>query len=202
MTYDEGYIKFNCKWIKAKPIPLSRIKELNKWRDKLYKLGLIGVYEDGIGFGNLSTRIKNTNKFIVSGTQTGGLKKLTGKHYTEVIQGNFQKNSLVCKGPIKASSESLTHLSIYQVDPNIAAVIHVHHPKYWKKLLNRVPTTDKNVPYGTPEMADEVQRLFKETNVKKERVFVMAGHEEGIIAFGETLTKAGRVLSAAIKAIN
>ena len=68
---DEGYIKFNSEWVKAEPLSLDKIKDINECRSRLYKLGLIGILEDGIGFGNISKRILETNHFVITGTQTG-----------------------------------------------------------------------------------------------------------------------------------
>ena len=182
---DEGYVKFRCKWIETKPLPRKQIKELNRWRQKLYQLGLIGVYPDGIGFGNISIRIGRSEQFIISGTQTGGVPRLTTAHYTKVIAGDFKYNCLTGEGPIEASSESLTHLAVYQADQSVKTVIHVHHKKLWKKLLGVVPTISKRISYGTPAMARGVLQLFKETDVKRLKVFVMAGHEEGVVSFAK-----------------
>ncbi|NOX71196.1 MAG: class II aldolase/adducin family protein [Candidatus Micrarchaeota archaeon] len=193
MTND-GYIKFNIKWIKAKPLPESVIRELNKWRRKLFDAGLIGMYESGIGFGNISMRIPGTNEFIISGSATGGIENLTAEHYARVTEVDHEKNSLVCVGPIKASSESMTHAAVYDSDHSVNAVIHVHNLRMWKMLLDRVPTTSKEATYGTPEMAEEVMRLFKESDVKEKKIFVMGGHEEGLMTFGKDLDEAGSVM--------
>lgn len=187
---DEGYVKFNCEWVKSEPLPSPDIVELNEWRTKLFRLGLIGVYPDGTGFGNVSIRIPLTNEFIVTGTQTGGIRELSGAHYTKVIAGDLDRNWLKCAGPVQASSESLTHLAIYQADQNVNAVVHTHHPGLWKHLLNQVPTTFPSVSYGTPEMAHEIFRLFSETGISKEKVLVMAGHEDGVITFGHDISEA------------
>jgi len=88
---DEGYIKFHCNWIEAGPISINQFHDINKWRDTLYNLGLIGAY-------------------------------------------------------------------------------------------------------GTTEMANEIKRLFIEANVKAEKIIAMAGHKEGLIAFGKTLDEAGEIL--------
>ena len=64
----------------------------------------------------------------------------------------------------------------------------------WQQLLNQIPTTRATVPYGTPEMATETQRLFQETDLPRTQIFAMAGHEEGIVAFGATLQIAYRTL--------
>ncbi|MEO6845153.1 MAG: class II aldolase/adducin family protein, partial [Ginsengibacter sp.] len=96
------------------------------------------------------------------------------------------------------SSESLTHAMIYKNQPAINAVFHVHHFALWKKLLNKVPTTHIDVAYGTPAMANEIVRLFKETDLASEKIFVMAGHEEGIVSFGKDVNEAGNILLAAL----
>ena len=132
---DEGYIKFNCKWIKDKPIlTANKLFEINKWRDKLYKLGLIGAYDNGIGFGNISIRFKK-NTFIITGSATGNLHVMNENHYVLVNKYNLAKNSLTCKGPIKASSESLSHAIIYECSSDTNAVIHIHNIHIWKKFF-------------------------------------------------------------------
>jgi L-ribulose-5-phosphate 4-epimerase len=186
----EGYTKFNSKVIFSELF--GNISELNAWRDKLYSLKLIGIYENGIGYGNISLR--QEKGFIISGTKTGGIEKLAKKHYTKVINWNFANNFLTSVGPIGASSESLTHAAIYEASQETNAVMHIHSLDAWKKLKNNIPTTSKKVEYGTPEMAKEIFRLFRETDVKEKKIIVMAGHEEGIISFGKNLDEAGNIL--------
>ncbi len=190
---EKGYLKFNCNWIKASPLGEETIHEINTGRDKFFELGLIGVYPNGIGYGNISIRL-SLNNFLISGTSTGHLSNLTNKHYTQVVAYNFANNTVTCKGPIKASSESLTHAAIYETDYETNAVIHVHNFKLWKRLLNNIPTSSPNVEYGTPEMAIEIHRLFKETNLKDKKILAMGGHEEGIVAFGRNIDEAGKLL--------
>jgi ribulose-5-phosphate 4-epimerase/fuculose-1-phosphate aldolase len=191
---DEGYIKYQCHWLKNSPLPLEKLREINQWRDKLYSLGLIGEYENGIGFGNLSIRTKPERHFIITGTKTGGLKHLTPEHYTTVIDFDWHKNYVTCIGPIQASSEALTHAAVYIANPNINAVIHVHHLQMWQKLLNQVTTTNPNCAYGTPEIAEEIIRLSQTKQLQQEKILVMSGHKEGIITFGTNLAQAGEIL--------
>jgi len=73
----------------------------------------------------------------------------------------------------------------------------VHEMELWKRLLDRVPTTRKHVEYGTPEMAAEMGRLFRESDVRERRILAMAGHEAGIFAFGAAPEEALGVLEAA-----
>jgi ribulose-5-phosphate 4-epimerase/fuculose-1-phosphate aldolase len=191
--FDEGYIKFDCKWEKSNPLDQNLLKNLISWREKLYNLKLIGAYENEIGYGNISERFKG-NQFIITGSATGNIPKLNAGHFSKVIDFDLSKNSLTCCGPIKASSESLSHGILYQLDSNINAVIHVHNFDLWEKLLHQVPTTNQEVSYGTPQMAKEIIRLHQNTNLPEQKIFVMEGHEEGIITFGKDLDEAGKVL--------
>lgn len=191
---DEGYIKYQCHWTKQASVTPAEIVSLNRWRDRLYRLGLIGQYENGIGFGNLSSRINQTHDFIISGTQTGGIPQLTDQHYTKVVDFDPKQNYVTCIGAIKASSESLTHGALYKADTRINAVIHVHNLALWQRLINVVPTTHYSCAYGTPEMAEEIMRLCNTAKTQQQKIIVMSGHEEGIITFGEDIEEAGNTL--------
>ena len=191
---DEGYIKYQCYWHSEKAIAESDIIELNHWRNQLYQLGLIGEYDNGIGFGNLSIRLDNSEQLIISGTQTGGIAKLSTQHYTKVTDYDWHKNYVTCRGLIKASSETLTHTAIYAAEPQVNAVVHVHQAKLWHQLLDRVPTTNPDCAYGTPEMAEEIIRLCQQQQTQQQKIIVMSGHEEGILTFGHDLAEANEVL--------
>lgn len=196
---DEGTIKYRCEWIEADAVSPQEVADLTCYRDALRQLNFIGEYPDGVGFGNISQRIQPTagasiSEFIISGTQTGSLDTLSAADYARVTHFDAQQNCLTCQGLRKASSESLTHGIIYASHPAIGAVIHVHHPQLWTRLLHQVPTTQASIRYGTPEMAEETQRLFSESHLLQQKIFVMAGHAEGIVTFGKTLQTAYRVL--------
>jgi hypothetical protein len=73
--------------------------------------------------------------------------------------------------------------------------MHGHDRQLWRSLRERGFATGPNVPYGTPEMARDVQRLFRETDVRG--IFAMAGHRDGIVAFGGDFRQALTALAAA-----
>jgi L-ribulose-5-phosphate 4-epimerase len=193
---DEGVVKYRCDWQEADPVAAENIADLMDWRDRLHSWGLISVYENGIGFGNVSVRIGSSCKFVISGTQTAHLPTLGPESYCTVTEFNLEQNFLGCRGPVPASSESLTHAAIYLHRDDVGAIIHVHNPKLWQQLLFKIPTTRKEIPYGTPQMALEMFRLFEEENLADRKILAMAGHEDGIICFGSSLDEAGTVLSA------
>lgn len=192
--HDDGVIKFDCRWVK-KPARLpAGAEELMLCRNELFKRGFIGVYEDGTGYGNISMRETGSRHFLISGTQTGRFEKLSQEYYTLVTGYNIEQNRLECQGLVKASSESLTHAMIYELDEEIGAVVHVHHAGMWDRLKDHIPTTCESIAYGTPEMALEVKRLYAETNLKTEKIFAMAGHEHGLISFGAVPDEACRII--------
>ena len=195
---EKGIVKFDCHWIRSGALSREVLRDMNRWRDRLYRLGMIGAYENGIGFGNLSIRETGSERFIITGSGTGRFKSLNEEHYTRVTDFDFESNALTCKGPVKASSESLTHAAVYVSDPTIQAVIHIHHLEMWRRLLDTMPTTSRHAAYGSPEVVDEVMDLFRNGDVKEKKLLVMGGHEEGLIAFGEDLEEAGTVLIRAL----
>jgi L-ribulose-5-phosphate 4-epimerase len=188
------YIKVTCEHAAAEINPFGGFVELNAYRRKLRQLRLIGVDANGIGFGNLSIRDGPTNNFYITGSATGGIPELTLADCARVVAYDFKRNWLRCEGSAIASSESLTHAAVYESDVKVGSVIHCHDSKLWAALLNQAPTSSKAVEYGTPEMAYEVTRLFKLTDVQSRKILVMAGHEGGIVAFGRDLEEAFAVL--------
>ena len=93
-------------------------------------------------------------------------------------------------GMTKASSESMSHAVIYEQNPDINSVIHVHHVKMWKDYLNVLPTTDPEAQFGTPRIATEIQKLIK----NKKGIIIMGGHEEGILTYGSTIEETYNLL--------
>jgi L-ribulose-5-phosphate 4-epimerase len=188
------YVKFTCECATAEITSFGRLAELNAYRANLLDLGLIGVDSNGVGFGNLSVRDDATDNFYITGSATGGMPELTLAECAKVVAYDFDKNWVRYEGLATPSSESLTHAAIYESDAKAEAILHCHDLALWESLLNQGPTTSKAAEYGTPELAYEIMRLFKCTDVQSRKIFVMAGHEGGIIAFGNNLDEAFCVL--------
>jgi L-ribulose-5-phosphate 4-epimerase len=186
------YIKFTSECAAAEIISFDRLPELNACRRKLLRLRLIGVDANGIGFGNLSVR--DGANFYITGSATGGIPEVALADCATVLEYDFKRNWLRYEGTVIPSSESLTHAAVYESDAKAGAVIHCHDSKLWAALLSEAPSTSEAVEYGTPEMACEVMRLFKVTDVHRRKIFVMAGHEGGVVTFGKDLEEALAVL--------
>lgn len=193
---DEGYIKFSANWEKTGALPPQAVAELNTYRQHLYRLGLIGAYENGIGFGNISCRASEGGLFYISGSKTGNYPVLDENHFALVTAVDAAVNQLSCLGPVIASSESMSHAVLYEACPEVNGVIHIHNYIMWERLMHQVPTTDASAPYGSPEMVESIRNLLATTDLRQSRIFVMEGHEEGVFTFGETLEAAMEVLMA------
>lgn len=186
----EGYIKFNCLLSEE----ISGLSDedfllLNKWRNKLYHLGLIGCYPGDIGYGNIS--IRSGAGFIITGSATGCREKLVKDDYVRVDRYDFLNNEIHCTGKIRASAESLTHAAVYEARPETLAVIHIHNLDLWEKHKGIMPTSPYTAEYGTPEIALAIRNLCMNDKITGNEVIIMGGHKEGIIAFGNDLDAAG-----------
>ncbi|MDJ0938535.1 MAG: class II aldolase/adducin family protein [Woeseiaceae bacterium] len=186
---DEGYVKYDSRWTPGPAPAQDVVDELNRWRAPLHAAGLIGHYvEHDVGFGNLSLRVDDG--FVISGTQTGHIANTTADHYVLVTRVDIDANRVDCTGPVQASSEALTHAALYALSDDVGAVVHVHSPELWAALKNVLPTAVEDVPYGTPDMAREFIRLWRNSDFAASGVAVMAGHDEGLVSVGRTLAEA------------
>ncbi|PSR18998.1 rRNA adenine methyltransferase [filamentous cyanobacterium CCP3] len=190
---DDGVIKYVGHWTPGDPLKESVLADVILWRDRMHQAQYIGLYPNGIGYGNISLRL-SAHSFAVSGTQTGHLAVTTPHHYTLVDDWDIDRNTLHCTGPIQASSESLTHAALYAYSDVIQAIIHVHNRDLWQRGQGVLPTTAASVPYGTPAMAYEMIRLLDQADLMRQRILIMAGHDEGVLVFGPTLAAAAEML--------
>lgn len=203
----EGVIKFQLEH-ETRDLELRRYGELAckliAWRQILSLTRLVGQepskYE-GAGYGNVSARIGppgaplGSRSFLITATQTSGLSSIDLQRFAVVERYHFPHNRVKSHGRLHPSSESMTHGAIYDLGPHIRCVLHVHSPALWGRARQlRLPTSDPRVAYGTPEMAREVQRLFRETAVVERQIIAMGGHEDGILTFGRSPEEAGQVL--------
>ena len=193
----EGVIKFQLDFQEGPSPSEELLLELNAWRSIFRQLGLIGQNPkryDGYGFGNLSRRLpgQDSTVFQISGTQTGHLLSLLPEHYATVQQCDPAANQLKASGQIHPSSEALSHGVLYQCNPGILWVMHLHSPEIFSSCASLdLLCTDPAADYGTPEMAAEIQRLAGTHDHSNSGLLVMAGHQDGILAYGSTAEETG-----------
>ncbi len=194
----EGVIQYQLEFRLDHNIGCDQFAALNGWRSYLFRLGLIGQNEgryDGLGYGNISHRLKKKSRgFIISGTQTGHLPLLCREHYVVVDKAEPQHNRIMAHGPVKPSSEALTHAALYLASQRIQAVMHVHSPLIWRYAEQmKLPSTSAEIPYGTPQMADAVKQCMLQ-NGDSTGAIVMRGHEDGILVYSDDIEAAGGLM--------
>ena len=207
MTEQEGVIKFQLDFTRQSVLQPSDTAEISSWRTVMLQLGMLGQTPsryDNYGFGNISQRCGSGNQFIISGTQTGGINAMTAADYALVTCCEPERNYIAAVGETKPSSEAMTHGQLYQIGSRINFVIHAHCPQIWQQANQlQLPQTGAEVPYGTVAMAGEVARLFRESDVLQQGVFTMAGHEDGVVAFGASASEAaGRLINCYARALS
>jgi ribulose-5-phosphate 4-epimerase/fuculose-1-phosphate aldolase len=208
---EEGVIKFQAEHRHERLDPVryvGLVRELSAWRRIFLLLGLVGQDDarySGAGFGNLSARVEagasraGRRAMLITGTQTGALPELELTHFCLVDSYDAACNRVVSRGEVMPSSEAMTHGAIYDLSEQIRFVFHAHAPAIWERAHKLgIPTTAADVPYGTPAMAFEVMRLYSESDLATLRVLAMAGHLDGIIAFGESAAHAGSAMIGAL----
>ena len=184
----DGVIKYSLHHVTAPLIEVNS-SELKHWFEVCRKYNLLGQDPeryDGAAYGNIS--LKLDKGFIITGTQVSGLNEINDDQLCWVTQVDAANNQVYSEGPIKPSSESMTHSTLYDADSGIQAIIHVHSPELWARDL---PTTSPDIAYGTPEMAEAVAELLKDPNVRDLGCIRMGGHEDGILFFSENMAKTG-----------
>lgn len=195
---ETGSVKFTYTQGSPEPISFPDLAALNRCRRQLLQLRLLGVDAAGIGFGNVSLR-DPAGGFVITGSNTGALPELRSEHCARVPAFDLERNWLQCDGATVASSESLTHAAVYEADRGVSAVIHGHNGALWNARRDFLPTTPVQIEYGTPAMACAVLHLFKSSAVRTSQLFLMAGHLDGVIAFGKDLDDAFAVLFRALQ---
>ncbi len=181
---DDGYIKYTSTRRDGRVPPSATLDELNRARTTLFDLGLIGVYNNGVGYGNLSVRVGNHNQFVVTASATGAERTLQAEQFCLVEAFSADENHVQSMGSLPASSESMTHGAIYAAHSGVHCVIHVHSRILFDHLMQTgAPATPADIPYGTPAMAHTVAQLVTR-QPHLPTVFAMAGHDEGVVAYG------------------
>lgn len=207
-TPSEGVIRFDVRH-DSRPIDERMFAEtartLAAWREILAHLRLLGrdpARYEGLGYGNVSARVgpfgdvaRGRRRFLVTGSQTAGLAHATLREFCLVEAWDVAANAVTSRGLVPPSSESLTHAALYDASPATRVVLHAHAPDLWRQARALgIPVTDPAAANGTPAMAVEVARLYREGTLASTRIAAMGGHEDGVIALGTTAEEAGGVL--------
>ncbi|OGC07565.1 hypothetical protein A2526_03875 [candidate division WOR-1 bacterium RIFOXYD2_FULL_36_8] len=179
--------KFTTKFLNHETPDDPRIERLKYWCMEFIKEDLMPSYGDG-AYGNLSFRLKEGFcEFIVTAS---GLKSVSAESFVKVTSIDFDRQTVYVQGTRAPSSESMFHFLIYQKRKDVNAIFHGHS----QKILDiaeelKLPSTLKEEPYGTLELAKAILDILNENNF-----IIIKNH--GFLAFGKTMDIAGaRALS-------
>lgn len=187
---DDGYIKYSSHRRPGVVTATPELIALNRARTCLFDLGLVGIDGIGIGYGNVSLRT-SAQQFVITASATGASRELALDQYCLVESYSLDRNEVWSMGNLDASSESMTHGALYDSNPGIHCVMHIHSRNLFDRLLRcGTAATQASITYGTPDMAHAVAE-FARRQTSLPALLVMAGHDEGIIACG---TNVGSVL--------
>ncbi len=198
MTEREGVIKYSLDFTDGVLGEPASLGVLDAWRSIFKDTGLLGEDPDrygGYGFGNLSVR--TARGFLITGSQTGNLATTSSSHYAEVVGWSLEDNAVSAIGPIRPSSEALTHAAIYDAFESIRYVFHVHSPDIWRQSQSlSLPSTAAEIAYGTVDMALALKQLAAASG--PEGIMTMLGHEDGVMSWGASAEKAGTHMIGAL----
>jgi len=154
----------------------ERLGELVDW---CHRWGRRGVVGDTIG--NLSFRTEQG--FIINRT-AGDLATITPVEFVEVIRVDFTMRELTVAGAYEPSSESLMHAALYAARPSVNAVFHGHSAALLAAAERLgLPVTQRERPYGTAALADEILDVLSAHSV-----VIIRNH--GFVAMGATMKAA------------
>jgi len=194
----EGVIKYSLEFTDGVVAETASVSVLDAWRSIFKDTGLLGEDPDrygGYGFGNLSVRTERG--FLITGSQTGNLTTTSSSHYAEDVGWSLEDNAVSAIGPIRPSSEALTHAAIYDAFESIRYVFHVHSPDIWRQSQwLSLPSTAADIAYGTIDMALALKQLAGASG--PEGIMAMLGHEDGVMSWGASAEKAGSHMVCAL----
>jgi len=175
----EGYIgrKFDTKFLRGDFEFKELDEEIIKYCRVLSRKGLTPNKT-----GNVSVRFENGMLITAGGTDLG---KLNSGDIVYVLNFDFNDNTTFVIGSKEPSSETPMHWMIYNRYDDVNAVVHVHDPLVKEENLQKfgIKCTEREFPYGTIELAEEVVDALRES-----RYVVMKNH--GSVSVGSNLREA------------
>ncbi len=171
----------------------QEIEELLEFGNTLKQCKLIGKTDELTGYGNISFRDRQSGDFFISASKSGIDDTYVSSHFSRIVTWDAETNFVESEGRMPASSETLSHLAVYEAVKKANYVVHVHSEIYWNKYLHHELTSNLEIEYGTKEMYFEVKRLL-EGNVDA-GTLIMGGHMDGILFWAEKISSLKKTIS-------
>ena len=184
---------------------------LEKLRRKVYEANIMLPKLSLVNFtwGNVSGIDREKNLFVI---------KPSGVEYEKLSPENMVVVNLsgeVVEGDLRPSSDTLTHMVLYNAFPNIGGIVHVHSP--WATTFAQAGidiepfgTTHADVFYGAVPVSDAlteaeindayeentgkaIVRTFRDRNINPDAVPAVLARQHGPFAWAKTPLKAVEV---------
>ncbi|CAB1080158.1 hypothetical protein D1AOALGA4SA_7846 [Olavius algarvensis Delta 1 endosymbiont] len=131
--------------------------------------------------GNISIRHNGGLIITTSGSNLGSIER---DEIVDVRKCSIEDSVVEYMGPTVPSSEAFMHSMIYNCSPDMNAIVHAHDPQTLTQAATEIDTTEKEVPYGTLELAHMACHTF----LKADKIIVLKNH--GYVAVGKDLDEA------------
>ncbi len=177
---------------------LDSVEKLNRLRETLKRFNVIGFDNDHEEhYGNISARVDDSNKFICSATQTGGIDEINEMHYPTIT--GFLSGVLYSIGVSnrKPSVEATTHLGFYEGNHLINCVAHGHYSPFYEYYKNREKVAivlEENIKFGTFEMKEAARQKGLDERMLKNKsdygnwgIVIPKGHFNAFFLVGESV---------------
>jgi hypothetical protein len=194
MLTNDSSNECSIDFVKTEEVAIKECLRVEKTRERLYSLGLIGAYDSGISFGNVSIRYKKKNSYVTTATQTGEFPKLNAKYFSLIKKIDIDKLNITAIGSSKPNLESIIDGVLYRLDENINAVIHIKNEKIVNFLLD---TSCLNMGYCSckaNEIIEDILKVYKSIDPMLNNVFIIKGEFDGAVVFGKSLKHAEKTL--------
>ncbi|MDP3879697.1 MAG: class II aldolase/adducin family protein [Dehalococcoidales bacterium] len=185
---EDAAVRFEVNLLRESLPDDAGISRLIRWGRRFDELGLAPATT-----GNLSFR--TDGGFVISGTGVS-LGAIAREDLVEVLKAEVRGDRILvtARGRVSPSRESLLHLRIYDLRPDVRAVFHVHDTLVVDLAVAMgLPTTRKERPGGSQELAKEVNEFLRQHEWLN--YFVLRNH--GVVALGETMDEAGKLVESA-----
>ena len=163
----------------------SRLPQLIAWAHRFAALGFTPSYGPG-DHGNLNCR---TPQGLVISARETAKASLRPEQFVEVI-GWVARDARVevrCRGRLRPSTDTLLHLRLYELRPDIHAVLHGHDPETLKQAASlTLPVTERSAAVPSSELVQEVCRLAARHD------YVLL-RDHGFLALGPSIEAAGQL---------
>jgi len=174
--------KFETVFVKRQAPTDPQIATLVKWCRKFHELGLSPIYGAGSA-GNLSVR--TPRGFIITRTASF-FERIAEQDFVEVLSVHAERRQVYVAGNHEPSSETQMHMALYRARADVNAILHAHSDTILANAARLgLPITEREMPYGTPELGEEAVRA-----AGKGDFFVLRNH--GFVAVGPTVEEAGQ----------